>query len=243
MRVLPLACLLTVIATTPEASRPGGVAYDLTIAGIPIGDAHLSVDVGADAYAVTGEADFGFLFWGGVGAATSTGTLRDGALRPARYRLAYEGVTRPGSVDIEFDGDRAVRWDRLPPMPAEFAEGRLPLRDEHLMGVLDPLSALVIPAPADIAPEALCRRVQPVFSGYTRFDLAFVAADAVQDGAVACRAQYRAVSGHRPDSRGVERMRDPGALQVSLAPVAPGVWGPARVAVATRFGTFEMTRR
>jgi hypothetical protein len=241
--VVTAAFAAAALASPGAAGRDGVAEFDLTIAGIPIGDAALRVATQGERYAVTATADFGFLFWGGVGEARSEGALRDGALRPERYRLAYRGVTRPGSVEIDFEGDRAVRWDREPPMPEKYAEGRLPVDAAHLKGVLDPLSALVIAAPAEASPQTLCRRVQPVFSGYTRFDLEFTAAAEARDGQVRCESRYRAVSGHRPTSRGVARMREPGALEVSLAPLAPGLWGPARVAVATRFGTLELQRR
>lgn len=244
---LSVAALFGLIAAATagptQATREGRAAFDLTIAGIPIGDASLRVALREDRYVIDADADFGFLFWGGTGAARAEGGVVDGALRPSRYSLAYEGVTRPGRVDIEFDGARAVRWDREPPIPERFAEGRLPVTDAHLAGVLDPLSALVIPAPADVAPQALCRRVLPVFSGYTRFDLRLISARGVEDGAVACETRYAAVAGHREDSRGVRRMRRPDALRIALAPIAPGAWGPHRVAVSTRFGTLEVTRR
>jgi hypothetical protein len=237
------ACALAILASPLNATRGADATFDLFIAGIRIGEASMSVITTPGGYAVEGAADFGFLFWGGEGAAVAQGGLGAERLRPARYELTYQGVRRPGRVEIAFEDGRAVRWDSAPPVPPEFAAGRVPVTEEHLAGVMDPLSALVIPAGAVATPQDACRRVLPVFSGYTRFDLALEGAVRAADGSVDCAVSYRPVAGHRPNSPGVERVTAPGALAVSLAPLREGFWGPSRVAVATRFGTFEAIRR
>lgn len=243
MRCAVLAVLCAGVAAPLGASLDQGAVYDLSIGGVPIGEARIGVVATDGAYAVDAGADVGFLFWGGAGSARAEGDAAGGALRPARYRLSYQGATRPGAVAIDFDDARAVRWESTPPPPPEYAEGRVAVTADHLAGVLDPLTALVIPAPADIAPAALCARVLPVFSGYTRFDLALSGGVVGADGAVACVVRYAPVAGHREGAEGVRRMTRPGAITLSLRPLAAGLWGPDRVGVSTRFGTFEMARR
>jgi hypothetical protein len=223
--------------TTPRADA----VYDLSIAGIPIGNAALTVEMSGGRYVLTGSADVGFLFWGGEGGARAEGRATGGVLEPASYRLAYEGVTRPGRIEIDFEGGRAVRWNRLPEPEGDWAEGRTEVTPADLERVLDPLSALVIPMPRDADPAQVCRRLLPVFSGYTRFDLELTGPAAAPTG-TGCTARYRPVAGHRPDSEGVARMRQPGAFEIALSPITDSAWGPARVAIQTRFGTFEMLR-
>jgi hypothetical protein len=242
MRRIVLVAAALFAASPLGASRDEGVAYTLTLAGLPIGDAALRAERAGEGYRLEGRARLRFLFWGGEGVATAEGAAAGGALEPRLHRMAYEGVTRPGSLAIDFENGRAVRWESAPPPPPEVLEGRVPLTEAHREGVVDPLTALVIAAPADVAPDALCRRVAPVFSGMTRFDLVFEGAAATAEGVVDCAVRYRPVAGHRPESRGVERLSAPGAIQVSLAPLADGLWGPERVAIATRFGTAELTR-
>ena len=229
-------------ATVPPDSiaRPDA-RYRLSIAGIPIGSAALSVSVQGGRYTIDGTADFGFLFWGGRGGARAEGLTSPQGWTPLRYRLAYEGTRRPGGMEIDFENGRAVRFHSFPPPPADVMEGRITVQDDHLKAVLDPLTALVVPVPPDTDADAVCQRLLPVFSGFTRFDLELTGALDVETG-IGCSARYLPVSGHRPDSRSVERMTQPGAFEIALAPLANYAWAPSRVAIQTRFGTFEMIR-
>lgn len=230
-------------ATVPVTEAPEPMAvYRLSIAGIPIGSAGLSVSLSGNRYVIDGNADFGFLFWGGRGGARSVGSANGGTWQPETYRLAYEGIRRPGGVEIDFENGKAVRVHSFPEPPADVREGRIELTADHLRNVLDPLTALVIPAPVGADPSSVCSRLLPVFSGFTRFDLALEGPREAAQG-VGCAARYRPVAGHRPDSTSVERMTQPGAFEIALAPITDDTWGPARVAVDTRFGTFEMIRQ
>jgi hypothetical protein len=243
MRKALIAALAVVATPSSGARAPASAAYDLFIAGIPIGEAELRIEAADGRYRVEGAADFGFLFWGGEGVAVAEGAAGPDSLKPALYQLRYQGVSRPGAVEIAFENGRAVRWAREPEIPEEYREGRVPPGPEHLSGVLDPLSALVVPAAATASAESVCRRVLPVFSGYTRFDLSLEGAEALDGEAVACAVRYRPVAGHRADSRSVRRLSEPGAVALRLAPLADGFWGPDRVALETRFGLFELERR
>lgn len=239
-----LSASLVAQATT-EVNDNAAVVYDLSIAGIPIGEASLSVAMDGEHYALDATADVGFLFWGGEGNARSVGVLKAGSMQPSHYRLSYQGASEPGNIEITFADGRAVRWGRQPEPDAEWAEdwreNRVVLEDHHLAGVVDPLSALVIPISADAEPATVCRRLLPVFSGFTRFDLELTGTTTAPSG-VGCTARYRPVAGHRPDSDSVERMTRRGAFEIALEPITDTAWGPARVAVQTRFGTFEMVR-
>jgi hypothetical protein len=238
-----LAALLCMVSTSLGASRENAAVFSLSIAGLPIGSALLAFDRDGDRYVIEGAADIGFLFWGGNGVARTEGRVSRGALQPERYRLSYDGVSRPGAVRIDFDKGAAVGWERRPPIPPEFAKGREEVRPDDLVDVLDPLSALVAPLGPDAPASDICDRVVPVFSGYTRFDLELVGSSGQGDGVVTCDIRYRAVSGHRRDSDSVRRLQRPGALGLTMAPIGADAWAPARLTFATRFGVLEIARR
>ena len=249
---LVLACALLAVAPASAggaSTELPAARYDVSIGGVPIGEATLRAKFDGLRYDIEATADVGFLFWGGEGAARAFGAARPGpapAFAPEAYRLTYRGVTRPGAVEIDFLDGRAARHHRQPPIPPEYAENRVEIEPAHLEGVSDPLSAFVVPAPVDADPDALCRRVLAVFNGYVRFDIALegaLGAGPSPDGAVACAARYAPVAGHRAESEGVARLKRPGALSVSLSPLAPGLWGPHAIAVETRFGPFRLERR
>lgn len=248
---LPMAGIvglaLTALAASATTSADDGpdAVYGLSIAGIPIGNASLSVAIDGGRYVLDGAADVGFLFWGGEGRARAIGAMQGDTMQPSHYRLAYQGASEPGGMEIAFADGRAVHWERQPEPDGDWVEdwrkNRVAVEERHLTGVLDPLSALVIPMPADADPASVCRRLLPVFSGFTRFDLELTGTAAAPSG-VGCTARYRPVAGHRPDSDSVERMTRPGAFEIALEPITDTAWGPARIAVKTRFGTFEMVR-
>ncbi len=239
-----LAALLCILATPLGAARENAAIFSLSIAGLPIGSASLAFDRDGDRYAIEGAADIGFLFWGGQGVAHTEGSVSGDALRPERYRLSYDGVSRPGAVRIDFREGAAVAWERRPPIPPEFAKDRDEVDAGDLVNVLDPLSALVAPLGPDAAASDVCDRVAPVFSGYTRFDLELVGSSGQGDAAgVTCDIRYRAVSGHRRDSDSVRRLQMPGALGLVMAPIGADAWAPARLTFATRFGVLEIARR
>lgn len=246
--ILTLAALAAFgLGTVQPSAASGSTAdaaarYRITLAGLAIGSAALRASTDGAVYAVEAEGEFRVLFWGGSGAVRARGTVRDGALQPAVYRLAYEGRRRPGGAEIAFADGVAVAFASFPDPPDEVFEGRVEIAPEHLKDVLDPLSALVIPASAEADPETICRRVLPVFNGFTRFDVALGGVAASGPDGVECAAQYRPVSGHRPDSRGVRRMQEPGAFSVTLAPLGDAFWAPDRIAVGTRLGTVEIVR-
>ena len=114
-------------------------------------------------------------------------------------------------------------------------------------GVVDPVGAVILPAPASgpILSPAACNRTVPIFDGYTRFDvnLTYVGERTVSakgyDGPVAvCAARYVPISGHSRDRPATKFMADNKDLEVWLAPIASDhVLIPFRVSVRTMIGT------
>jgi hypothetical protein len=121
------------------------------------------------------------------------------------------------------------------------------LSDKDTRGVVDPVGAFVLPAPAKgpLVGPASCERKIPVFDGYTRFDIALsyvgqrdVSAKGYKGPVAVCAVRYVPIAGHRRDRPSVKFMADNKDLEVWLAPIdGARVLVPFRVSVRTMIGT------
>jgi len=87
---------------------------------------------------------------------------------------------------------------------------RIPVLKQHHRGILDPLSAFMVPLDRDgkIEPAKACNRTIPVFDGWQRFNvrLSFSTTknaklggrDGYNGPVVVCKARYVPIAGHRP---------------------------------------------
>lgn len=242
IRAFTAAFLLAASAVPLRASNvgPASHAYDVSILGISIGDAELSLKQTGETYQLLLTGGFRFLFWTGEARAVSEGQTDAAGLLPATYRSRFKSPTRVFSTEIDFNREGATRaeWVTEPPLdPDEFGE-RVPITDADLIGARDPLSAFMIPAQSGT--EA-CNRSVKAFSGVVRFDVDLTVTATDEDGLTSCAAAYRPISGQRVESAEVNRLQDDG-LSLSVFEIAPGLWAPATLGFETRFGTLTLTR-
>jgi len=241
-RPLALAGVLAALAA-PAGAETLQAQYSVTLVGLPIGTATLSGEFGPS-YSIEAQAKLTGLAGmvaNSRGGARATGALGNGRPQAATYATTAANKEGTRTVRMALGGGAVKGVDISPPF--EDKPGRIALTDAHRRGVVDPLSALVMPA-GGIGPAA-CNRTLPVFDGYTRFDvtLAFVGTRTVQargySGPVAvCAARYTPIAGHRPDRPGTKFMADNRQMEAWLAPVGnSGVLVPYRIAVRTMIGT------
>ena len=133
-------------------------------------------------------------------------------------------------------------------------EDRVPVTAANKRGIMDPASALLMPAHAsgDLTNPENCNRTLPVFDGATRFNvvLSYAETRAVEKPGYAgpvlvCSARYQAIAGHRPDRPGVRFVEENRDMSDWLAPVeGTRVLIPLRISVMTTIGTniIEATR-
>ncbi|HVV93550.1 MAG TPA: DUF3108 domain-containing protein [Hyphomicrobiales bacterium] len=138
----------------------------------------------------------------------------------------------------------AVSFDQVrPPLPPR---PRVPITDADRRGVIDPVSALLIPTDSDRLSPSMCQRTLPIFEGTERFDivLSYLRTEQVKSGrgyhgpVLVCRARYRAIAGHRRGARQVEYMEHNNTIEAWLAPVPDAhLLVPWRVSLGTIVGT------
>jgi hypothetical protein len=215
------------------------IEYNLTIAGISIGDAGmLIVPRSPGLYQTDVNLSFQFLFWSGEGQGTSFGRVTNASPVPASYDLIYMGSSEPMVIKTAFDDEGPTEWSITPPPKGVYLTERIPVKNGDLKGAIDPISAMVIRA--ETANDA-CNRTLRIFSGATRLNLALSPGIETVSGVFTCDVRYEPVSGHRKGSESVARLMESGPI-LSIFEVAPGLWAPHRVGLPTSVGTLAIVR-
>ena len=148
--------------------------YSITLAGLTIGRASLSGVVENGSYNINVSAALTGLM-GAITQGSGSGTARGGigSMAPLSNGFAVTATNGSNSRTVQIGASSGnVRGVTIEP-PLELPmEGRIPLREQHKQGVVDPISALVMPVrngnPLD---KANCERRLPVFDGTQRFDV------------------------------------------------------------------------
>lgn len=249
--------------TSPEAAprrhraaAPATLAvdYGINLAGLPIGTARLAGSFEGQRYRADVSAVLTGLvgaITGGQGSAQASGTFASGP-QPNAFAIATRTANAGIAVRMALRSGNVTQSEVIPPLLD--MEDRVPITAANKRGIMDPVSALVMPAhvrgePTD--PEN-CNRTLPVFDGATRFNvvLSYAETRPVEKPGYAgpvlvCNARYQAVAGHRPDRPGVRFMEENRDMSVWLAPVeGTRVLVPLRISVRTTIGTniIEATR-
>ncbi|WP_132254652.1 DUF3108 domain-containing protein [Methylobacterium segetis] len=262
-RAAAALCLLAAVGLAPAEARPRAprsapatvaVDYGVNLAGIPIGTAHLSGAIEGQRYRMDVSATLTGLvgaITGGMGSARSSGLIGPGP-QPNAFAISTRTSNSGIAVRMALARGNVTQSEVTPPL-VDMGD-RVPVTAANKRGVMDPASALLMPARAqgDLTDPENCNRTLPVFDGATRFNvvLSYAETRAVEkpgySGPVlVCNARYQAIAGHRPDRPGVRFMEENRDMSVWLAPVeGTRVLLPMRISVRTTIGTniIEATR-
>lgn len=239
------------------------ITYSLSFLNLRVGEATLSLehapDRDAQRYAlelVAGLRGLAGFFVDGTGKAMVAGSRARGGAVTATFRVDSRYAGKPIAVTLDLAGGR-VREAVVEPPPTPRPD-RVPVAPEDRVGVVDPLTMLMVPlGPAHVKADrlesetldpALCDRRIPVFDGATRADLVLsrggvvaVTEGAYRGPALDCRVRWVPISGHRAQGPNVRRMAENDDLRVRFAPVPDGtLLLPLSIAVATGWGTVRI---
>jgi len=222
-------------------------AYTTTLLGISLGQIYWTVEVGDKRYAAVGAgATVGLLriFAHGHGTAKANGTVDARAVVPSDFMVSYQSGNSTDEINIAFSGGKAKETLAHPPKPDPSG---VPLTDANRVGVVDPMTALLVrvPGSGDLAVPAACERKTAVFDGKMRFDLqlAFkrieqVRANAGYQGpAVVCALYFSPLAGYDIGRSGVRYLKAERDMEMWLVPLAgTRLMVPFRVSVPTPLG-------
>jgi len=222
--------------------------YNVSLIGVPIGVANVKATLTPTSYAIDANAKLSglaTLVARARGASTGQGWIVDNRIVPATFATTASNASMTRTVRMSLAANAVTGVDISPPF--EDKPDRVPLTDKDKRGVVDPVGAFVIPAPAKgpLVGPASCDRKIPVFDGYTRFNVSLsyvglrdVSAKGYMGPVAVCAVRYVPIAGHRRDRPATKFMAENKDLEVWLAPIdGARVLMPFRVSVRTMIGT------
>lgn len=257
-RYLIAACCVAAGLLTGAAADAGAgevrssvkldAVYTASLLGIPLGQLSWTVELGDKRYtaAATGST-IGLLriFASGHGAANAHGIVNANApVASSDFMVTYVSGSSSDEIKIVFSGGKAKESLAHPPKPDPSG---VPLTDANRVGVVDPMTALLmrVPGSGDTAVPAACERKIAVFDGHMRYDLqlAFkrieqVRANAGYQGpAVVCALYFSPLAGYDIGRSGVRYLKAQHDMEMWLVPIAgTRLLAPFRFSVPTPIG-------
>ncbi len=218
--------------------------YDINFNGFNVGTFEFQSQAEEQSYTVTGTAQLSLLLgaftW--IGETRAFGLITNHVPKPAAFAFDFRANSKVGSTKMDFDNGAVTEIRHSP--PAEQKPGIVPLRDQHLRGVLDPLSAIMVVArPSSPNP---CDRRLPIFDGKERFDLVLSykgqmkVSEQQPSGqpviAHVCKVKYYPIAGHKVDTEN-SFMATTDAIEVALRPIpSANVLIPYQITIPTLVG-------
>ncbi len=251
----PVAALAiaTGIAGPASAQAQFDARYTLTMAGIAIGKLTWRAQLAPSDYTTSakgGVSGFLSLLVKGEGTVMARGRIKDGQPESVSFVSDVVREDEKVNVQITFDGAR-VRDLKVEEPPLE--SDRVPIAPSHKIGVIDPLSAFLIPGtepgPADALSRQACERTLSMFDGRRRYDLAlsFKRTDMIkgeggrQKAALVCAIKFTPMSGHRSSSQLIKFLSEGRDIEVWLVPVTgTRILAPIRFSVASLIGNMVL---
>jgi len=233
-------------ASSAAAADSLKVGYSIRLLGLSMGSAGLNATLSPSSYDIEMSAQLSGIasvVSKAQGGARSSGSIEQGRVLSRVYATASSNSKETRTVRMALNSG-AVRSVEVTP-PLEPHPDRVPVTDAHKRGVIDPLSALVMPvAGRELIGPASCDRTIPIFDGYARFDVTLSYAGTQQvrspaySGPVAvCKARYKAISGHRANRKQTNYMENNRQIEVWLMPVEGArLVTPYKIAMATQIG-------
>jgi hypothetical protein len=242
-----LAAVLICGFAATAAAQSLKVDYGISLAGLPLGAADLATTVEGSKYKMQVSArltGLAGMLTGGRGAASAEGALSRARPVPAAFAVTSRSSSDQRTVRMGLAGGSVASLEVSPPLDDK--PDRVPLKDSHKRGVIDPVSALIMPVAGRGNPTdpSNCERTLPIFDGAARFDVVLsyqetrpVEVAGYAGPVLVCNARYLPIAGHRALRPSTKFMQDNREMQVWLAPVeGTRLLVPLRIAVQTMVG-------
>jgi len=236
-----LLALTFAIASPADAQKQNMSArVSVTFLGLPVAKAELISTVGEGAFSLDSSfasAGLARMFDQTKGTASVSGALGEPRLKPARYNLDYR-TNKDHATEMRFSRDRVASRRTLPEPPPRTDEW-VPLDEKDLVGVNDPISAMMIPAESA---ARICNRTIRVFDGEFRVDIGLAPSERkLRSGEVTCRLSFKPMSGYRGTRSAIKFLRDRSRILIAFAEIGDsGIYGPVEASIGTQIGNVHV---
>ena len=222
--------------------------YAATLLGLPIGEISWTVDVLGNRFKASAHGAISGLlriFSDGHGDVSARGALAEGKPVPTDFTLNLVAGKWSDNVRIVFSDGKAQEY--VATAAPKSNPDQVPLTEADRKGVLDPMTAMLIPVLGSgktIVSQA-CEQNIPMFDGHARYNLrlAFKRLQEVktnggyQGAAVVCGVRFIPIAGHDPKRYLVTYLAAHRDIEVWLVPLAGSrLLVPYRAAMPTPVG-------
>jgi hypothetical protein len=243
----PALCLISVLASASQAQAQSSGKYDISIAGLQVGQAAMEAKFERSTYEVGASvrlSGVAKLVTTGKGSATASGRLGSTLPQGDDYELQLTTGAKSEAVSIGMTGGNVTQLSVSPEHPIQ--PDTVPLLSQHRANILDPLSAgiFVSAKPSSALSADACGKTYPVFDGRQRYDLTFrfdrkasFQTEGFNGEVLVCKAQYKPIAGHQSERSDVKFLASSRDMEVWLAPVkGTRVFVPAKIMIRLPMG-------
>lgn len=217
-------------------------SYSVSVLGLRVASSSFTTTVNGEAVSIEGtlkSSGLARLFDDTTGSTVVRAKVNGQGVFPAAYDIRYVSGKKNKRTAISFASGKVAKTLNNPPLKKHAVY--VPLKPEHLQGVFDPMTALLIKADT---PQAVCKRTVRVFDGEVRVDLKLSPAGEVpfstkgfKGNAIRCSAKFVPVAGYRPDKNQIKYLRDKSRIEIAFAPIgAENLYAPVKATVGTQIG-------
>ena len=176
----------------------------------------------------------------------NSGRVRSTNLRPDVYNVDFVNGGKRQSWNLKFSGTNIKELNSTPKY--KYPPENIKLRSQHQNGVIDPLSAFIMPTLVKSRGGSPCNQNFKLFDGKLRFDLVMKpkrqvelrskARGAYRGPAHVCSARWIPIAGHDPNDSTNKYMAANKTIEVYMVPVEgyDRYFAPYNISFSTPFG-------
>lgn len=224
--------------------------YQVSFFGLTVARSTVTSRIGAHGYKIDSSIESAGLasFFDDTKAKTSaSGRIDKNGISPNVYTVKYTYGEKAKQTTLHFARGNVVKIANSPPLPKRRKDW-VPVGDNDLKAVFDPLSAVLVRA-RDA--RSVCSQTLKAFDGEIRANLAMsfvnVAKDSIGGGereVVTCSGRFKPVAGYHRGNKSLQYLSTRSRIVLKFAELGKtGIYAPVQASVSTKIGTVSIRAR